>query len=244
MIKSYFKTAWRSLLRNRTTSIINIGGLTVGIAVALLIGLWIYDELSFNKYHQNYSRIAQIMVRGNDAKEGPFINNSLQYPLATELQTHYKNNFKHIIRASWVQEYILSAGEKKISSKGQFMDEDAPEMFSLKMLKGNRAGLRDRHSIILSASTAKALFGNDESLDQLVMINNKTNVKVSGVYEDLPLNTQFNDIKFLSTWDLWVSENAWIQERATNDWHNHFLKLYAEIKPDVSFESVNNNIKN
>jgi putative ABC transport system permease protein len=243
MVKNYFKIAWRNLFKNKVSSFINIGGLTVGIAVALLIGLWIYDELSFNKYHQNYERIAQIMVRGNDSKEGPFINNSLQYPLATELQTTYKNNFKHIIRASWIQDYILSAGEKKLSSTGQFMDQGAPEMFTLKMLKGSRDGLRDPHSIMLSASTAKALFGNADPMDQLVMISNKMNVKVSGVYEDLPLNTQFHNIKFFSTWNLWVSENDWIQKRATNDWHNHFLKLYAEIKPGYDFESVNNNIK-
>ena len=243
MIKNYFKIAWRNLFRNKVSSFINIGGLTVGIAVAILIGLWIYDELSFNKYHQNYERIAQIMTRGNDPKEGKFINSSLQYPLASELQTTYKNNFKHIVRASWDQEYILSAGEKKLSSRGLFMDEDAPAMFTLKMLKGNWNGLKDPHSIMLSASTAKMLFGNGDAMDQLVMINNKMNVKVSGIYEDLPLNTQFHNIKFFSTWNLWVSENDWIQKKAMNDWHNHFLKLYAEIKPGSDFESVNNSIK-
>jgi len=243
MIKNYFKIAWRNLFRNRVSSFINIGGLTVGIAVAILIGLWIYDELSFDKYHQDYERIAQIMTRGNDPKEGAFINNSLQYPLASELQTTYKNNFKYIVRASWAQEYILSAGEKKLSSRGQFMDEDAPAMFTLKMLKGNWNGLKDPHSIMLSASTAKMLFGNADAMDQLVVINNKMNAKVSGIYEDLPLNTQFQDINFFSTWNLWVSENDWIQKRAINDWHNHFLKLYAEIKASSDFASVNNRIK-
>src|SRR5829696_4068945 len=121
MFKNYFKIAWRNLSRNKVSSFINIGGLSVGMAVALLIGLWIYEELSFNKYHQNYERIAQVMVRGNDPKEGAFINNSLQYPLATELRTTYKNNFKHIVRGSWIQENILSAGEKKLSSTGQFI---------------------------------------------------------------------------------------------------------------------------
>jgi len=244
MIKNYFKIAWRNLFRNKISSFINIAGLTVGIAVALLIGLWIYDELSFNKYHQNYDRIAQVMVRGNDAKDGPFINNSVQYPLATELQTTYKTNFKHIVRASWVQEYILSAGEKKLSGTGQFMDEGAPEMFTLKMLKGTRSGLKDPHSIMLSTSVAKALFGNTDPIDQTVLINNKMNVKVTGVYEDLPLNTQFKDIKFFSTWDLWVSENDWVLKRATNDWHNHFLKIYAEILPGTGFKTVSDNIKN
>jgi putative ABC transport system permease protein len=243
MFKNYFKTAWRNLSRNRVSSFINIGGLTVGMAVALLIGLWIYDELSFNNYHQNNDRIGRILIRGNDAKEGPFVNTSLPYPLATELRENYKANFKHIVRASWIQEYILSAGEKKLSRTGQFMDEGAPEMFTLKMLKGSWSGLKDLYSIMLSASTANALFGNADPMNQIVLLNNKLNVKVTGVYEDLPLNTELNGIKFFSTWDLWVLENDWILKRTTNDWTNHFLRIYAEIRPGSSFENVNNNIK-
>src|SRR5882724_7301830 len=113
MIKNYFKIAWRNFIKNRISSFINVGGLAVGMAVAMLISLWVYDELSFNKYHQNYDHIAQIMTRGVDTKNGPFVNNSVQYPLATELQTNYKDNFSHIIKASWVQDYILSEGDKK-----------------------------------------------------------------------------------------------------------------------------------
>src|SRR5258705_13365495 len=171
MIKNYFKIAFRNLFRNKVSSFINIGGLTFGMAVALLIGLWIYDELSFNKYHHNYDRIAQVMVKGNDIKEGPFTNNSLQYPLATELQTSYRNNFKHIVRASWVQDYILSAGEKKLSRTGQFMDEDAPGMFTLKMLKGNLSGLKNLHSIMFYASTVYTFFVKDDTMDQMLLIN-------------------------------------------------------------------------
>jgi len=242
MFKNYFKIAWRNLVKNRVSSIINIGGLTIGIAVAILIGLWIYDELSFNKYHVNYDRIAQIMVRGNDPKRGPFINNAVQYPLATEMQTNYKGNFSHIVRSSWPGSYILSAGEKKLSQTGQFMDPDAPAMLTLKMLKGNWAGLNDTYSIILSASVAKALFADKDPMNQVVTLNNKTSVKVTGVYEDLPQNTQFKDIRFFSPWNLWVANNDWIPKRAT-DWYNHFLKLYAAIKPGIDFNTVNNNIK-
>src|SRR5690242_18367320 len=113
MLKSYLTTAFRNLLRNRISSGFNLAGLTIGIAVTLLVGLWVRDELSFNSYHKNESRIAQVIVRGNDAKDGPFVNNSLQYPLAEELQTNYADHFKHIIRASWVSDNILTAGEKK-----------------------------------------------------------------------------------------------------------------------------------
>jgi len=136
MIKTYLKIAWRNLVKNRISTFINIGGLAVGMAVAMLIGLWIYDELSFNKFHENYDRIDQIMTRGVDAKNGPYVNNSVQYPLATELQTTYKNNFDQVIRASWVQDYILSERYKKLSAKAQFVDAGAPELFSFKMLEG------------------------------------------------------------------------------------------------------------
>ena len=243
MIKNYFKTAWRNLLKSRTHTFINISGLSVGIAVAILTGLWIWDELSFNKYHQNYSRIGQIMTRGNDAKHGPYVNNSVQYPLATELQTNYKDNFKHVIRGSWVQDQILSVGNKVLSATGQFMDSGAPEMLSLRMVKGNRNGLNDPHSIMISASLAKSLFGNADPINLLVVMGNKTNLKVTGVFKDLPVNSQFNYVQFLSPWDLFVAENSWIKERATNDWRNHFIKLYAEIRPGTNFETVSDNIK-
>lgn len=243
MVKNYFKIAWRNLIKNRISSFINVGGLAVGMSVAMLISLWIYDELSFNKYYKNYDRIAQIMTRGEDAKEGPYVNNSVQYPLATELQTTYKDNFSHIVKASWVQDYILSGGDKNLSAKGQFMDAAAPEMFTFKMLNGNWNALNDPYSIMLSASVAKALFGNSDPMGKMVMISNKISVKVTGVYEDFPVNSQFNYVKFFSPWYLWEAQNDWIKKSA-NNWDNHFLKIYAEIKPGFNFESVYQNIKN
>jgi ABC-type antimicrobial peptide transport system permease subunit len=243
MFKNYIKLAWRSLIKNRASSLINVSGLAVGMAVSMLIGLWIYDELSFNKCHRNYDRIAQIMTRGVDASDGPFVNNSVQYPLATELQTNYADNFRHFVKASWAQDYILGAGDKKISGKGQFMDEGAPEMLTLKMKAGNWKALHDPHSIVLSASLAKSLFGNADPLNQIILISNKINVKVTGVYEDLPVNSQFGFVKFLSPWNLWEAENDWIKKSADN-WDNHFLKIYAEIKPGLDFKSVYKNISN
>jgi hypothetical protein len=82
MIKNYIKIAWRNLVKSKGYSAINIGGLAIGMAVAILIGLWIYDELSFDKYHKNYDRIAQVMIkynfngqRGSSFSLGPSIRN-------------------------------------------------------------------------------------------------------------------------------------------------------------------------
>ncbi|WP_295720361.1 FtsX-like permease family protein [Mucilaginibacter sp.] len=244
MIKNYLKVAWRNLVRNKVSSLINIGGLAVGMAVAVLIGLWIWDELSFDTYHQHYDRIAQVRTRLIDPRTGdPAMNSSLQFPMVTELKTNYKDNFKHIVMASWDVDDILATGDKKLSRKGLFMDPDAPEMLTLKMIYGSRTGLKDPHSIMLSQSTAKAFFGDANPVNQMMKINNKLDVKVTGVYEDLPLNTQFKDLKFLSPAELWIADNPWIKERALNDWQNHFLKIYVEINPNTDFEKVSRNIK-
>src|ERR1700744_5756399 len=102
MIKNYLKVAWRNLVRNRVSSMINIGGLAVGMAVAMLIGLWVWDELSFDKYHQNYDRIAQVVTKMRDPRTGDAgVNNSLQYPMITELKNNYRSNFKYIVQTSW-----------------------------------------------------------------------------------------------------------------------------------------------
>ena len=92
MFQNYFKIGWRNLLKNKGTSFINIGGLTVGMAVAMLIGLWVLDELSFNKYHENYPYIAQVMRKGKD-----YTNSIEPTGLGTLLKTKYGNHFKHVV---------------------------------------------------------------------------------------------------------------------------------------------------
>jgi len=244
MIKNYLKVAWRNLVKNRVTSLINIGGLAVGMAVAMLIGLWVWDELSFNAYHKNYKTIGQIRTHMVDRRTNTQgVNNSVQFPLYTELKANYKENFKHIVMASWDVDNILSAGDKKLSRTGLYMDADAPEMLTLKMIHGSWLGLKDPYSVMLSQSTAKAFFGNANPVNQVMRMNNKFDVKVTGVYEDLPLNTQFKDLKFLSPIDLWFADNPWIKQSAMTDWQNHFLKIYAEIEPNSNFEQVSHNIK-
>ena len=242
MLKSYFRTAWRNLTKNKISSVINISGLSVGMFVAMLNGLWIWDEYSFNKYHQHYDRIAQVMsyTYGHDESG---INNTMSYPLAMELKANYQDNFQHFVIASWTGDRILSTGEKKISGSGQFMGKDVPEMLSLKMIYGSRAGLKDLHSILLSASLSRALFGNIDPVNRMMKINNRTDVKVTGVYEDLPLNSEFTRLRFIAPFDLWVSENEWITKRAAQDWNNHFLRIYAEVKPGISFEQASASIK-
>jgi len=243
MYKSYFKIGWRNLLKNRGFAVINIGGLAVGVTVAILIGLWIFDELNFDTYHTNYNRIAQVLTRETD-EDGTGINTSLPYPLALELKTNYADNFKHVVISTFgIREYILSAEDRNFTKTGQFMSADAPEMLSLKMIHGSYNALNDPNTIMLSASTAQTFFGDINPVNQLMRINNRMDVKVTGVYEDLPQNTTFAELKFLAPFELWVMDNPWVSEKAVNDWSNHFLKVYTEILPTTTFTTVAARIK-
>jgi len=245
MIRNYLKIAWRNLIKNKASSLINVGGLAVGMAVAMLIGLWIWDELSFNKYHQNYDRIVQVMQKekflGNVK-----VGDHMPYRLIDELKTNYQSDFKHIVIATEADNYYLSQGENKILQTGQNIEAAAPEMLTLKMLRGSWAALNDPHSVLLSASAAKKLFGNTDPMDKTVKVSNTwdvhttTDVKVTGIYEDLPQNTQFHATQFFMPWDLYAAADPRL---STMTWDDHRFLIYAEIRPGADLNKVSANIK-
>jgi putative ABC transport system permease protein len=244
MIKSYFKIAWRNLVKSKGYSAINIGGLAVGMAVAMLIALWIYDELNYNKVHKNYDHIVQVMQHQTfNGETGT--QSSIPIPLAGELKSKYGSNFKYLVMASWQGKRILSAGEKKISIEGNYMDVGAPRMLTLKILKGNYNGLNDPHSIMLSATAAKAVFGDEDPMDKTMRIDNKLDVKVTAIYEDIPYTSQFRKLNFIAPWDLYVSSEKWVQDALKESrWGNNSFQLYAQVEEKADINKVNALIKN
>lgn len=239
MLRNYLTTAWRNLASNKTYSAINISGLAMGIAVVMLIGLWVWDELSFDRYHQNYDRIVQVAQHGTVNGE-TWTGGNLPYPLGTELKTKYPTDFKRVLKAWRIVDHIVAVNEDKLSLTGEFIEAQAPDMLTLHMLKGTRAGLKDPHSVLLSASAAEALFGQTDPMDRVVKINNVMDAKVTGVYEDLPHNTEFHEVKFFAPWDLYVSANPWIKEQG---WTNNFIQTWAELQPHVDVDQLSAKIK-
>ncbi len=242
MIKSYFKIGWRNLLRNKGYSLMNIGGLALGMTVAILNGLWIWDEVLFNKYFQHYNRIAQVAVTGVDNGES-WVGTTMTYPLGTELITNHHQYFNHVVRTSGDREYILSTGDKNLSCRGLYTDEGAPELFTFKMIYGSRNGLGGAHSIMISNSFAKALFGDVDPVNKSIRLNNKMDVTIGGVYEDFPFNTQFYDIKFFGNWSLLLLDDP-EEERFANNWRVHSIRIYVEIIPEANFQTVSERLKN
>lgn len=241
MYKSYLKIGWRNLLRNKGYSLINIGGLALGMAVAMLIGLWLYDELTFNKHHRNYDRIAQVM-KGGLWKGQHFSGlRYLPFPLIDELKTNYASNFKHVVPVSGPGGWsgVLTYGDNAISKTGMYIGEEAPEMFTWQMMQGTWSGLSEMHSIMISASTAQALFGDDDPMGKIIKVNSKTDVTVTGVFKELPKNSEFQGIDFYQPWSFYLTESPWVKNQT---WQNHFLNIYVEINPNASLEQVGANI--
>jgi putative ABC transport system permease protein len=244
MYRSYSTMGWRNALRNRGYFAINIVGLAIGMMVAILNGLWIAHEFSFNKYFENYDRIAHVASTGIDLERGgKYIGTTMTYPLALELMDKYEGQFNRISRATFFSERIVANGEAKTMALGLYVDSSFPEMFSFRMLKGSRAGLVEQKSVMLSQSLAASLFGTGEPINQVVRFNNEADLVVTGVFEDFPQNTDLYSLQYFTTWAQCLSENPWIERRALTDLRNHFLKIYVEIPPGRTFEEIASTVK-
>jgi len=196
MIKNYLKIAWRNLIKNKASSLINIGGLAVGMAVAMLIGLWIWDELSFDKNFKNYDRIAQ--VKQNNTMNGEIGTGSdVPWPMGDELRKSFGSDFKNVTMATYNYGHILAYGDKKLKIDGTYFEPQALDMLSFNMVQGDKKALNDPSSIMLSASTAKSYFGGANPMGKIMKLDNGSVLKVTGIYEDLPENSSFAGVKFV-----------------------------------------------
>src|SRR5688500_1605167 len=146
MLRNYFKIAWRSLLQNKGLAFINIFGLAIGMAFALLIGLWIQYETSFDKFHVNKSHLALI-------RKNTLFNNekntatAMPLPLYDELKRNYPE-IKRLSRIEGSIEHSLMVGNNKFNKRGMYVDPDFLQMLTFPLAKGNAAtALNDPNAI-------------------------------------------------------------------------------------------------
>lgn len=238
MFKSYLTIAWRNLLKAKGYSLINIGGLAIGMAAAILIGLWLHYELTFNHNFRNYERIARVMK--NQEFNGVVETWGTQpKQLGPELRGAYGANFRHVVRSGGPDNHKLTHNSKTVRYTGNFMDPAATEMLELKMIEGTRDGLTDPHSVLLSASAAKAIFGNDDPMNAMLTLNDKNDIKVTGIYEDLPANCDFAGVGFIVPFELFEKENLpdWL------GWGNSWFQCFVQLEDGVDMESASVNIR-
>src|SRR5882757_3899576 len=150
MLKNYLTIAWRNLLKNKLFSSINIIGLALGMAIALLIGLWIADELQFDHYYQHHDRLAHAADLAFIHEDTIYTNQTIQMPLGNELRMKYGKDLKYVSLVAGGGSHVLAAGDKKVSGKTMYAEKDFPEMFTLEMVRGGRDVLKDPSTCMIS----------------------------------------------------------------------------------------------
>jgi ABC-type antimicrobial peptide transport system permease subunit len=237
---NYLKIAWRNLKKNKGFTFIYILGLSIGLAVFMLDCLWIQDELSFNKYHKHYNRIAQVMHHtvSNGEKITLFWN---PYHLGDLLSKQNGSDYSQVVMSTYPGTHILTLGEKKLTVEGNFMSSGTPSMLSLEMVNGSQNGLNGLNSILLSETTARNLFGTENPINRTILLENKADVKVTGVYKDIPSNSDFSHLYFIAPWDLYLT--MYPQLKISKPWNNNSFLTYVQLTDQAEINRVSAKIK-
>lgn len=231
MIRNYLKIALRNLLKNKGFSFINVIGLSVGMASAILILLWIKHEIDYDQFHEKKDRIFEAWNKDTFSGELHCWNTTPKI-FARTVERDFPE-IEQATRVSWPRQYLFSIGEKRLTVQGNFVDSNFLNMFSFPLLKGDPdLVLKDMFNIVLTEKCAKNLFGNEEPMGKTIRINDKDNFTVTGILKDLPNNTRFK-FDYILPW-------AYARKQGDDDesWGNNSTRNYVLLKPNASLASL------
>ena len=241
MFWNYLIITFRNLLRKSLYSITNIAGLSIGIACSILILLWVSDELSYDKFHPKADRLYKVLVNINFDSQ-TYTWDAMPLPTYTALKIEDGN----IIKTAIVDrggEHLITVGDKKLIMNGMAASEDFLNMFEFPLLSGNRNNiLNDPSSIVITETTAKTLFGEDDAMDQPIRIDDIGDLKIVGILKDIPKNSSF-DFDFIIPWKYMMQNNPGISENE-NRWYGYYFPVYVELNDPIRRTDVENSIKN
>ncbi len=237
MLKNYFKIAFRNLKKNKGFTAINIVGLAIGMAAAMLIMLWVNYQLTFNK---TFPKNDQLYVVGSkEFSDGQIaVWFSTAKPLAPALKNEVPE-IKNVSRLSGSKGLLLDIGEKKVPSKvGAFVDSAFLNMFELPISAGKRnSALTDPNQIVVSEDLANRLFGNTDVLGKTVRIDSTNVLTISGVLEKDLGNNIFQGYDYFLPWTLFEKLGY-----SDNQWGNSSVDLYVELEKNTALEKIQKQI--
>jgi putative ABC transport system permease protein len=235
MIRNYFKTTFRSLLKNRAYSFLNIAGLATGIACASLIFLWVQDELTYN--HTFAKRNNLFSVYENQTYEGK-ISTFIATPglMAGALKAEIPE-IKNAARLSGTGNQLFSLGDKVINEPGDYADKELFSMLKLPFISGNFTNpFQQLHSVVINETMAKKFFGDADPVGKTLRMNNEQDFTVTGVFKDLPKNATYQ-FQWLEPIQNIEHKNPWMQ-----DWGANWAHTIVELQPSASIAAVNNKL--
>ncbi|MBS1553481.1 MAG: ABC transporter permease [Bacteroidetes bacterium] len=242
MLRNYIKIAFRSLVKNQTYSIINIGGLAIGLASSILIFLWVADEYSYDTFHVNYNNIYKVY---NQAEWNGHIGtgNNQPYPLKEALLAQ-SSGIKHVVMTNWGEGNMLQVGETRLNKYGLNASEDFFKVFTYEWLSGDPAtALNELTSIVITESTAKALFNSTDALNKTIRIDNSDELKVTGVVKDSPKQS-FLEYDYILPFSYYEKTNPWIRNFAKTSWDSNSFQMYVLLQDGASKDDVEKAVVN
>lgn len=242
MLKNYIVVTLRNLVKNSTYSFINISGLSIGITCSILILLWVFDELSYDRFLPKADRLYQVYV--NATFDGR-INSWRSVPLPTyEGLKPEHANIANTVVTDWGGTHLFSTGESdqnRIRKRAYYASEEFLTMFEYPLLKGNATQvLKEPYSIVITESMGKALFGNDDPIGKMIRLDNKDELKVTGVLRDVPKNSSF-EFDALLPWKL-NETREWVKRNHDN-WGNYSFQVFLETTSPEAKADVERKIK-
>ncbi|MEM8907435.1 MAG: ABC transporter permease [Bacteroidota bacterium] len=241
MWRHHFTISWRNMIRNKGYSLINIGGLAIGLFVAMLISLWVHDELSFNRVHPNYATTVQLMQHrtiGDDYQTW----NTMAYPMADELRNKYGDRFAKVGMEFWPRNRSLYLNNKQFSKRGNYIQSEGLEILAPEMKTGNHQALATPHSIIISTSLAQTMFGDTPALGKTIQFDGKSPLQINGIYQDFPANSSYGGMDFFVSWDVLLEQQTWIEEMK-NPWGSNAFRLFAQLQPNIDVAQTSADLK-
>ncbi|MBX3238587.1 MAG: ABC transporter permease [Chitinophagaceae bacterium] len=241
MFKNYLKIAWRSLLKDRQFTVLNVFGLSAGLACSLLIFLWVSDELSFDKFFDNDERLHRLLEHRSYNGETFYADESSGRLSEAVRQDMPEVEYAAAIApADWFPQNTLSVGDKNIKAQGQYAENDYFNIFSFQLLEGNKSSvLADKSAIVLSDELAIKLFGTTENIiSKPVRFDQEVTFYVSGVFKKMPANSS-QQFDFALSFAYFATIKDWVKH-----WNASGPRNFVLLKKGTDIKAFNKKVEN
>jgi putative ABC transport system permease protein len=236
MFQNYLKIAFRHLLKNKTSSFLNIAGLSVGLACTAIILLWAEDEITYNTFHEKAGRIFQVLE--NQHYEAQIFTFSSTPGLLSGALKAEVPEIAQSARMDWGNQYAFSLGSKSTFETGYLVDTTFFDIFTFPFVAGDsKTALRETNSLVVTKRMAEKFFGKEPAIGKTLKINNKDDFKITGVLENLPANSSIK-FEWLGSFRIFEKQNAW-----WDDWNTNGMQTFVLLNSAADSAAVNRKLK-
>ncbi|AKD05483.1 ABC transporter permease [Pontibacter korlensis] len=241
MYKNYLKMAYRNLMRHKVFSLINISGLALGMTCSILILLWVKDELSINRFHEDVDTLYRVMEVQSYPGADDLTVDATPGPLAEALERDLPEVVQAVRTTTWDWKQLFAYNDKVLKVNGRYTDPEFFQVFTFPLLYGDASQvLKQPNSVVISETVANQFFDSpEEAMGKLFKINNSKSYKVTGVMQDVPKNSTMQ-FDYVMPVDDWINSpgSEWLK-----GWESNALRTFVKLQPGTDIDAFNEKIK-